>query len=340
MPWRWKNPSRADVLSGDYAQPCATPVPPPVSRPLMAASPLLLIGAGGFARETVELVRAINREAPEWELLGLLDDDPAMHGREILGLPVLGSCASAAERPQASVVACVASPEDPLRRLRLVDRVGLPRERYATLLHPRATIPASATIGPGSVVHANVVLTADVELGAHVAVMPAVVLTHDDVVGDGVTFGAGAKVSGAVRIESGAYIGSGALLRERISVGSGAVVGMGAVVDQVGSGRRGLARRAGAPGSTAPPAGGDPVRLLVAPHDLEIGGSQINAIDLAAGAAEAGHDVIVYGQARAPRRLRRVARARVRPGPPDALPPGAPRGSRSWRRWRGAGGST
>jgi glycosyltransferase involved in cell wall biosynthesis len=37
------------------------------------------------------------------------------------------------------------------------------------------------------------------------------------------------------------------------------------------------------------------MRLLVAPHDLEIGGSQINAIDLAAGAAEAGHDVMVYG---------------------------------------------
>jgi glycosyltransferase involved in cell wall biosynthesis len=38
------------------------------------------------------------------------------------------------------------------------------------------------------------------------------------------------------------------------------------------------------------------MRLLVAPHDLGIGGSQINAIDLAAGAAEAGHDVIVYGK--------------------------------------------
>ena len=37
------------------------------------------------------------------------------------------------------------------------------------------------------------------------------------------------------------------------------------------------------------------MRLLVCPHDLAIGGSQINAIDLAAGAASAGHDVIVYG---------------------------------------------
>ena len=37
------------------------------------------------------------------------------------------------------------------------------------------------------------------------------------------------------------------------------------------------------------------MKLLVAPHDLAIGGSQINAIDLAAGAADAGHDVVVYG---------------------------------------------
>jgi L-malate glycosyltransferase len=43
-------------------------------------------------------------------------------------------------------------------------------------------------------------------------------------------------------------------------------------------------------------AGGNPVKLLVAPHELSIGGSQINAIDLAAGAARAGHEVVVYGR--------------------------------------------
>jgi glycosyltransferase involved in cell wall biosynthesis len=37
------------------------------------------------------------------------------------------------------------------------------------------------------------------------------------------------------------------------------------------------------------------MKLLVAPHDLGIGGSQINAIDLAVAAADAGHEVLVYG---------------------------------------------
>jgi sugar O-acyltransferase (sialic acid O-acetyltransferase NeuD family) len=193
-------------------------------------TPLILIGAGGFARETIELVRAVNREAPTWELVGLLDDDPELRGQQVLGVPVLGPCESVAEYPEAAVVACVASPRDPLRRLRLVARLGLPLARHATLIHPRATVAESATIGPGSVVHANCVLTADIRLGWHVAMMPAVVLTHDDAIEDGVTFAAGVRVASGVTIEAGAYIGAGALLREHVSVGAGALVGMGSVL--------------------------------------------------------------------------------------------------------------
>jgi sugar O-acyltransferase (sialic acid O-acetyltransferase NeuD family) len=195
-------------------------------------TPLLLIGGGGFARETLELVRALNAVAPTWDVLGLLDDDPGMHGRRIHDVPVLGPSEAVHDHPDALVVAAVASPRNPLGRLGLVARLGLPAERYATLAHPTAVIPASASIGAGTVLHAGTVLTADVALGAHVAVMPAVVLTHDDRIGDGVTFGAGARVAGGVTIERGAYIGSGALLREHVTVGSGAVVGMGAVVTQ------------------------------------------------------------------------------------------------------------
>jgi len=194
------------------------------------ATPLILIGAGGFARETIELVRAINRDTPTWELVGLLDDDPELRGRELLGVPVLGPCAAVAEYPEARIVVCVASPRDPLRRLRLVARLGLRLDRYATLIHPRAVVAGSVEVGAGSVVHANCVLTADIRLGWHVAMMPAVVLTHDDAIEDGVTFAAGARVASGVTIEAGAYIGAGALLREHVSVGSGALVGMGSVL--------------------------------------------------------------------------------------------------------------
>ena len=198
---------------------------------MSAPRQLLLVGAGGFARETLELVRAAEAATPgTWEVVGILDDDPARHGQRLLDALVLGPSELVHELPDALVVACVASPRDPARRLALVERLGLEPARYATLVHPAAVVGASATLGAGTVLHATTVLTADVTLGAHVAVMPAVVLTHDAVVGDGVTFGAGVRVAGGVHIGRGAYVGSGALLREDLTVGAGAVVGMGAVV--------------------------------------------------------------------------------------------------------------
>ena len=196
----------------------------------MTARELLLVGAGGFARETLELIRALNRQELTWKILGLLDDDDRRHGEHVHGVPVIGPSQAVHDHPDALIVCSVASPRDPLRRLRLVAGLDLPQERYATLVHPAAVVPASASIGPGSVLHATTVLTADVALGAHAAVMPAVVLTHDVRVADGVTFGAGVNCAGGVVIERGAYIGSGALLREGIVIGAGATVGMGAVV--------------------------------------------------------------------------------------------------------------
>jgi sugar O-acyltransferase (sialic acid O-acetyltransferase NeuD family) len=192
--------------------------------------PLLLIGAGGLARETLELVRALNRTVPTWDVLGVLDDDPAKHGSAVHGVEVIGPGEAVHDHSGVFVTAAVATPADPLRRLRLTSRLKLPEERYATLVHPAAVIADSASIGPGSIVHAGTVLTADIRLGAHVVLMPGVILTHDDVVEDGVSFGAGARVAGGVSIGTGAYIGSGALLREGVGVGAGAVVGMGSVV--------------------------------------------------------------------------------------------------------------
>jgi sugar O-acyltransferase (sialic acid O-acetyltransferase NeuD family) len=191
---------------------------------------LVIVGAGGFARETVELVRAANAVRPQWRLLGLLDDDKDLHGALVDGVPVLGGVEEALADRDVAVAVCVGSPRSYASRARVAERLGLPPERYATLVHPTAVVPPSCLLGPGTVVHAHVVLTASVQVGSHVAVMPHVVLTHDDVVGDYVTFGSGVRLAGGVRIGTGAYVGAGALVREYVSVGAWSLVGMGALV--------------------------------------------------------------------------------------------------------------
>lgn len=191
---------------------------------------LVIAGAGGLARETAAAVAAVNAVRPTWCLRGFLDDDPALHGRQRSGTPVLGPLDALADLPDAAVVICIANPRNPAVRERVAARLALPPERYATVVHPSAEVGAGSVVGPGSVLLAQVVLTADVTVGAHVAVMPQVVLTHDDVVGGYVTIASGVRVSGSVRVGAGAYLGAGALIRESVTVGSAAIVGMGAVV--------------------------------------------------------------------------------------------------------------
>jgi FlaA1/EpsC-like NDP-sugar epimerase len=48
--------------------------------------PVFIIGAGTTA---ISLIRDLS-QSPEWQVIGLLDNDKSMHGREILGLKVFG----------------------------------------------------------------------------------------------------------------------------------------------------------------------------------------------------------------------------------------------------------
>jgi sugar O-acyltransferase (sialic acid O-acetyltransferase NeuD family) len=225
--------------------------------------PLVVVGAGGFARETVQLVRrhpAVGPAGESYAVAGFLDDDPRRQGTRVDGIPVLGPCQDARDHAErgAALLVCVGNPGDPTSRRRLVARLDLPDTAYATVVHPLADVSPDSTLGAGTVLHAGVVLTAAVEVGRHVAVMPQVVLTHDDVIGDHATFAAGVRLAGGVVVEDAAYLGAGALVREGRRIGAGALVGMGSVVvrdvpaDEVWAGSPARRLRSEQPSSTRP----------------------------------------------------------------------------------------
>jgi sugar O-acyltransferase (sialic acid O-acetyltransferase NeuD family) len=195
-----------------------------------ARGDLVLVGAGGFGRETAQAVHALNRAGAEWRLVGYIDDDPARHGDVIDGTLVLGGRDRIEHLPHAFFVVCTGRPSDYTSRQRIVSELKLPQERYATIIHPSCAVSQSSSIGPGSVLLAYVTLTAAVRVGAHVLIMPHTVLTHDGTVDDYATLASGVRLGGGVRIRKGAYIGAGAIVGEGRTVGAFSLVGMGAVV--------------------------------------------------------------------------------------------------------------
>jgi sugar O-acyltransferase (sialic acid O-acetyltransferase NeuD family) len=195
-----------------------------------ASTPLIVVGAGGFSRETADAVRACIDRGDHWKLLGFVDDDPDRTDTTIDGLSVLGPIETVRARTDTALVVGTGRPDNYTSRLRIVRRLGLPRDRYASIVHPDASISDSTTIGAGTVVLAGTVTTTSVRIGNHVAIMPGVVLTHDDLIEDYATITSGVRLGGTVQIGTGAYIGAGALVREGVSIGAWSMIGMGSVV--------------------------------------------------------------------------------------------------------------
>lgn len=182
---------------------------------------LLLVGAGGLAREVLA--------AGITGVVGILDDDPALHETEIAGMPVVGSIVDAVKREE-SLLVCIGPSVARRNVVRRLGKFGVADDRYATFVARSARVGASSDIGAGSILLDGVVVTADASIGRHVVVMPNSTITHDDVIEDFATLAAGVALGGWVRIRESAYIGMNASVRQKVSVGTEATVGMGAVV--------------------------------------------------------------------------------------------------------------
>jgi sugar O-acyltransferase (sialic acid O-acetyltransferase NeuD family) len=195
-----------------------------------ALQQIVLLGSGGFARETAALIESINAIEPTWDLLGFADDNPVLQGTHVSGLPVVGPIEWVTEREPIAVVACMGNPENYASRKHVVERIKVDPARYPTLVHPMASVGKGSIVGNGSILLAGAVLTADAHVGAHVSVMPHAVLTHDVRVKNFACLTAGVKLAGGVQIGEGAFIGAGALIEGGVSVGDWAQVGMGSIV--------------------------------------------------------------------------------------------------------------
>lgn len=189
---------------------------------------LVIFGASGNALDVLDLVEAVNAASPRWEVAGVLDDGQA--GGTFAGLPVLGGLADAGRHGGCWFVNAIGSDRSFARRGEIVAGTGVPAERFATLVHPLASVSSRARIGRGVCVHAGVSVAGNVAVGDHVWLAPGSILGHDTAVGDHAMIAPGAVVSGGCHLGAACYVGAGAAVRQRVRVGAAALVGLGAVV--------------------------------------------------------------------------------------------------------------
>lgn len=192
---------------------------------------LIIIGAGGFAREASLLVEEINNSSPgknEWNLLGFIDEDHSKWGMELRGYPVLGGWAVLAKLPAEVSAICVVG--EPAAKKKLVDLAGEQGRQFANLIHPHVEMACDISIGKGILINKGCLLTVNLKIGDHVLVNPGCGIGHDAVIGAYTTLMWRVNISGTVNVGKGCLIGTGAVILQGKSIGDGATVGAGAVV--------------------------------------------------------------------------------------------------------------
>lgn len=106
-------------------------------------------------------------------------------------------------------------------------RCGL---RVEAIVHPTASVDATAWLGAGTQVLAQAVVAGDAVLGAVCIVNHKASVDHECRLGDGVHLAPGATLCGLVTVGDAAFIGAGAVVLPRLTIGADAVIGAGAVV--------------------------------------------------------------------------------------------------------------
>lgn len=190
---------------------------------------LVILGAGGFAREVAWLVSQVNRGGlGNWNVIGFWSHDPRDIGMVINGLPVIDPQLILDRSDAISAVAAIGDPSIRERAVGDAMRVGL---RFATLVHPSVLLDeVTVTMEQGSIICAGSILTTNITIGAHVIVNLDCTIGHDCVLEDFVTLSPGCHLSGHTTVRRGSYLGTGMVTVERHEIGQCATIGAQAAV--------------------------------------------------------------------------------------------------------------
>lgn len=190
---------------------------------------LIIIGASGFGREVAWLVERINKVTPTWSLLGFIDDNEELQGKNVDGYPVLGQTKDVGKFMQAHFVCAVGSSRT---REKIIHNIlqQMPSIKFATLIDPSVLVSDHVAIGEGTIICAHTILTVNITIGCHVIINLDCTVGHDAILHDFVTLYPSVNVSGITEIGRCSELGTGTQMIQCKTVGDYSIVGAGAVI--------------------------------------------------------------------------------------------------------------
>ena len=186
---------------------------------------IIIVGAGGFGRDVVDIIDAINKVSPEWEVLGFIDDNLHALDGVRCKYPIIGTIRDCCPSNDQYFVIGVASP---MAKEKIVNYLKVRGAVFTTLIHPAALISDEALIGEGCIIGGRSSIGACAEIGNFVNIAGSMI-GQDSVIGDYSTTTAFTNVVSAY-IGKRVMIGSHAVVLNHLKIGDDVLIGTGSIV--------------------------------------------------------------------------------------------------------------
>jgi len=195
----------------------------------MRKKDIVIIGAGGFAKEILWLLNENNKVLDEWNILGFVDKSYTLYSEPIHGYNIVGDDEWLNNYDDDIYVVCGIGSSNLRRKIaqKFKDKDNI---KFPNIISYRAVLSDTVNFGVGCIICTNSVLTVDIKLGNFVIINPECTIGHDSVLEDFVSVYPSVNISGNVIIKSETEIGVGTQIIQGLTIGEKTVIGAGAVV--------------------------------------------------------------------------------------------------------------
>lgn len=189
---------------------------------------IVIIGAGGGGLGAVRIIKDLNKEKEQWQILGYLDDNYEIQGGVYYGIKVIGTVKNNFKDPYSSYTISIAEPNIREQIKQLFDAALV--NTNVTLIHPSVDVSHQIKIKEGCLIYPNVTIAPNVILNKNVMVNMGVVIGHDVEVSANSVLSPNLTLGGHVKIGKNSFLGMNCCVKQGLVIGNNCTIGAGAVV--------------------------------------------------------------------------------------------------------------
>lgn len=186
---------------------------------------IIIVGAGGFGREALSLIKSINKVSKKWNIKGFIDDNiNALDGVKCDG-EIIGTIKDWIPSENEVYAMGVASPKGKENFANILKEKGA---KFETLISPNAVIHDYVKIGEGCIINGRSSIGSGVVIGNFVNVAASMV-GQDAIIGDYSTTTGYANITDA-QIGKRVFVGSQTFIMNKKKIGDDAYISAGSIV--------------------------------------------------------------------------------------------------------------